>query len=566
MQKLIAVLLISFFLQFSATAQNDCTGNSAYAELDVNNVRAGVLQAGSLWWDGQDGKYHLPDDGSEVTAIFAGGVWVTAMLTDSTVRSAVSTYGHGGANRYDFFPGPLDPATGGVFTDGCTNWNKHFTVYHSEKETHISDFNADGVIDNPQANIYGWPGKNNPHFSEQHGFGLPEDLELAPFVDTDGDGDYNPAAGDYPDTKGHQTVWWVFNDAADIHTQSNGFPLGVEVQATAYAFQSFDEDINHATFYDFEMGYYGNEPLSDLSFGLWTDVDLGCFTDDYFGFDSLRNTAFYYNEDVTDGYSDSTCLYGIPSYGNQVPMLGIRCLNEEPVQSFTYYHQGTLCDISATVQAPAVSKEYHNYMNGMWRDGNPFTIGDHGYDYFGDSTATNYAFHSNPATSPMGWSMCSAAGSFYTLTNSGCSHRTVMSSEAENPQNGTKTTFSYAVFADLNPSLPCPDSDVLGGIGDKIAAFDCVISSTTDLSGAAEISISPNPAQSEVLISLNNSDLSVAEVTFFDAAGKLIFSKENANQFNAAFDISHLATGVYFVKIITNDGGETTEKLIVQRE
>ena len=35
---------------------------------------------------------------------------------------------------------------------------------------------------------------------------------LAPFVDVDYDGLYNPALGDYPDVMGDQAIFFIFND------------------------------------------------------------------------------------------------------------------------------------------------------------------------------------------------------------------------------------------------------------------------------------------------------------------------------------------------------------------
>ena len=41
-------------------------------------------------------------------------------------------------------------------------------------------------------------------------------------------------------------LWMVFNDIADIHAETNGQPLGVEVQMMVYAFACEDnKDLNH---------------------------------------------------------------------------------------------------------------------------------------------------------------------------------------------------------------------------------------------------------------------------------------------------------------------------------
>ena len=96
-----------------------------------------------------------------------------------------------------------------------------------------------------------------------------QDFYLAPFYDRDGDGLYNPVgAGDYPwydldnsvDCRtsrqvtlfGDYNMWWVFNDKGNIHTETNGDPIGMEIRAQAFAFATNDE-INNMTFYNYEM-------------------------------------------------------------------------------------------------------------------------------------------------------------------------------------------------------------------------------------------------------------------------------------------------------------------------
>ena len=73
-----------------------------------------------------------------------------------------------------------------------------------------------------------------------------QDYFLAPYYDRDGDGNYNPDNGDNPwyddilgrdDIKcgfdrrislyGDETHWWVFNDKGNIHTETNGDPIGM---------------------------------------------------------------------------------------------------------------------------------------------------------------------------------------------------------------------------------------------------------------------------------------------------------------------------------------------------
>jgi hypothetical protein len=50
--------------------------------------------------------------------------------------------------------------------------------------------------------------------------------------------------GDYPSVKdgseayGDQMVYWVFNDKGNVHNETNGNPLGVQINALAFAFRN----------------------------------------------------------------------------------------------------------------------------------------------------------------------------------------------------------------------------------------------------------------------------------------------------------------------------------------
>ena len=80
---------------------------------------------------------------------------------------------------------------------------------------------------------------------------------LAPFFDRNGDGVYDPLSGDYPwydlagdiDCRtnrkvtlyGDYNMWWVFNDKGNIHTETGGDPIGMEIRSQAFAFATNDE-------------------------------------------------------------------------------------------------------------------------------------------------------------------------------------------------------------------------------------------------------------------------------------------------------------------------------------
>ena len=51
---------------------------------------------------------------------------------------------------------------------------------------------------------------------------------------------------------GDETIWFVFNDKGNAHTESLGSPIGMEIRGQAFAFTTNDE-VNNMTFYNYEM-------------------------------------------------------------------------------------------------------------------------------------------------------------------------------------------------------------------------------------------------------------------------------------------------------------------------
>ena len=164
---------------------------------------------------------------------------------------------------------------------------------------------------------------------------LGQDYWLAPFYDRDGSGDYNATQGDTPwfddildrddiecgfDRRitlfGDECHWWVFNDKGNIHTETNGEPIGMEIRAQAFAFATNDE-VNRMTFYNYEMINRGTQTLFDTYFSQYLDCDVGNYTDDYVGCDVSRGLGYTYNADALDETAS-----GNQGYGENPPAIG----------------------------------------------------------------------------------------------------------------------------------------------------------------------------------------------------------------------------------------------------
>ncbi len=400
-----------------AVLADGCAPATSNADLNINNVRTRILGSGDMWWDLNDAKYEVPK-GSDKHSMFAGALWLGGIDEANNLKLAAMTYRQTGV---DYWPGPLDDASASISADQCQSYNRHWIVYRDEVETHKAwiDCKADprcnegerfpGYAENIPESIRFWPGN-----------GLKGELagKLAPFFESDSGGtpglyDYDY---DYPGydlignqdcrTKevdilyGDQTIWWVYNDKGNVHTETQAGALGFEIRAQAFAFTSNDE-VNNMTFNNYRIINKSTFRLTDTYFGTWFDPDLGNARDDIIGCDIARGLGYCYNADSDDegpnGYGQNPPAIGFDffqgpfaDYGDGVdndrdgcPPDHVRndkgeCIPENPatgineriiMSGFMYYN-----NITGVQGNPDVALDYYNYLRSLWKNGNNLII------------------------------------------------------------------------------------------------------------------------------------------------------------------------------------------------
>ncbi len=408
----------------------DCDPATSQIDLDINNVRARILGGGDFWWDLNVAKYEVPKipDGSDetpVSSLFAGSVWVGGIDENQQLKMAAQTYRQSGN---DFWPGPLDE-NGVVDKATCDQFDQHWKVNGEDIDQFRADYEA-GVI-TPESDpssvplsILKWPGSNNPYLDN---ITFPEDRKYAPFYDVSDDGIYDPLDGDYPtlDYSGSgtaeegvyadQMIWWVYNDRGNIHTETNGISIGLEVQALAFAFKTNDER-NDMTFYKYRLINKSTTVLNETYMGVWCDADLGYHLDDFVGCDTSRDLGICYNGDADDegatGYGENPPLVGVDYFQGPTVVQTNSSGNDTTIQlgmsSFLYYDN----DFTVTGN-PTQATHYYGYLSGSWKDGSPFLFGGGGHASNGGdiNRPFNFMFPSDPTNrSSDAWSECNTDG------------------------------------------------------------------------------------------------------------------------------------------------------------
>ena len=321
-----------------------CAPSTSFEWLDINNVKTRINAGGDMWWDlpaGTGSKYYIPANGS-ATSLFAGSLWIAGVDVNQQLKCAALRFRQVGN---DYWTGPLTVDGKASITDEtCARWDKMFKITRAEVDEFLANRDESGHVDEGliPSIIKNWPahpGENDPEGISHY---------LAPFYDADGDGEYDPTKGDFPYydienelchtkiptmeeelhgtvhgslladqvLKGDQTLWWIFNDKGNSHTESSGQAIGIEVRAQAFAFATNDE-VNNMTFYSYEIINRSTYTLTGTYFSPWTDVDLGYGWDDYVGCDVGRGLGYGYNGTATDGSGQPE------AYGAQPPAIGI---------------------------------------------------------------------------------------------------------------------------------------------------------------------------------------------------------------------------------------------------
>ncbi len=367
----------------SARAQTvgNCEASTAEAFLDINNVRAKVLNNGGIVWNGGNPVYEIPKGGGENT-IFASGIWLGGTVAGQ-LRAAATTYG-----PWEYWAGPL--SDDGTSPSDCSPWDRLWKV---SKEDVVA-FNG-GAPATPD--LSDWPtGLGAPTLDANGELIDLLDQPLSSRVDRK----INLAAGERPQILGDQMIWWIMNDMGNQHNNTDTPPVGLEVHGTAFAFNSAGA-LGNTTFYKFRMFYSGSVPLEESYFGIFSDPDLGNFDDDYVGSDTTLGLGFVYNADENDDDHYGT---NVPASGYdffQGPLVDSNGLDDDEdgevdeegerlkMTAFAFYNNG-----GGVLGDPQTGPDFYNYMRGRWKDGQRFTLGGNGRDF--STIPTSFMFPGDP--------------------------------------------------------------------------------------------------------------------------------------------------------------------------
>lgn len=572
-----------------------------YESIDLNNVKARV-EPNALFADRANSitGFEVPK-GSGSNTIYAANFWFAGLDANAQLKGYAETYA---SNPYPPIPyqnyngnaGPIGATTN--FENYSYQWDRVWKVSTTDIQNHVAGTSTTEAIAN-------WPAHGDTTKGQA--------FNLAPFVDVDFDGVYNPVLGDYPKIKGQQAIYFIRNSDRSAN-QMQTTNINFEFHGIVYAFDCpEDSAINNTIFIDYTIYNRSTTDLTDCYFGQWVDFDLGNSNDDFVGCDVARGTFYVYNGDIND--EDNL---GVTGYGSYLPAQGVTFLkganqNNDGVDNplttnvpvaiaqngipyaglgigfgdaildneyyglshFMYYNIGSQINGNGD---PANTADYYNYLQGKWTNGNSMVWGGDGNSLStGGVTSSNYMFTND--SDPLFWSTTGVVSNpvIWNETSAGntpSDRRGIGSIGPFTLLAGESAEIELAFVFGIDYNSPGNNTAgivVMQERVDSIRSYHANGFTTTPCGGAIlsakeevkeinNLNIYPNPFANQFLVNYKPSINSRVEV--YNLFGGKVLTQQITNHLTL-LNLSNQPNGVYFVRV-TNGKEVITKKVVKQ--
>lgn len=500
----------------------------AITSLSANNANAIVSDVGVLFNNIPTGYggYEIPN-GSGVNAIYTASMWFGGKDVNDQLKMAITSFYN--SNNQDMWPGALDTlGTANPIAPNPLN-GTIWTVTRQELINHIMNYAQPGY--SPPTGIMNWPAHGN--------VALGQAFHLAPFVDLDADGVYEPQDGEYPCIKGDVATYLIIHDKGGIHG-SGSDPIGIEQHYMLYQYQTNDL-LNDVTFIDTKIINRGTQTLFDFENSFFMDSDLGNYSDDFFGSDSTRNLMYFYNSDNFDESNG-----GVLGYGANPPAIGLVCLSHDitSVRSFSNGSPGH--------GDPSNPTECMNVMHGLDLSGG--SILDN------NGMPTKFEYCGNPNVN--------GSWSEYGQGNPGSDRRGLMSVNTGTLVPYQSYSISYAlVYAQDGDNLnsvtalfdAVDDIQVRYDNGDFDGCFQSLLRLEDHESGS--FALYPNPNNGRFNVDLSGL-IGDCTVQLIDMSGRIL-QQQSYSSGHVEEIVTTAQAGVYVVKV-TSGRGDVTQRVVIE--
>lgn len=525
-------LFILLFMSSIIHAQN-------MVYLDTNNIRAGFYPGGVLFAKAKNDTliglpaYEVPKgDGLSigVHAIESNSFWLSGLDQNNNLVGAATIL----STVADWSAGPIS----NVYDAQYDSLYKHvFKVSKVDIDYHRSHYSVPGYT---VPDIIGkWPGNGR--------VALGEAAQLAPFVDINHNGIYEPILGEYPDILGDQAVLFFLSDVrnASISYCTN---MGVEMRIMGYAFHSTDTILDNTVFLNIKVSNRSQRDLHDVYFSNVMNPQIGCYSDDAIGCDSASSSSFAYNRRT---YDPSSCNTGQLGYGIGWPFQFSAFLCRQMTSSL-YFES-----VNSPSGFPRSCHEYRNYQLGLFRNGTPNKYGGNGYN--GTGHQTNYCF------SDSAWMVMNSSTFFNTTFHSISSVflDTLKANQSKEVDMAFISSFCNGGCGYEYPTNALKDVLHVQNIFQQ--QIKSCSSNVTGIAAGSEppfaVNLFPNPTNGKVTVKLPYL-MNEVQLQLMSIHGQEI-KQINTTSSETVINLSGLAKGIYLLKVQSGQNA-TVRRIVVE--
>lgn len=534
MKKINLLTFLALGLTISLTAQQA----SNFDKLDINNISATINPNGKLFATNSNSHsnpgFEIQQSGKHT--LNASSLWIGGFDAANNYHLMAPTYNQWGN---DAFAGPLSTTQAYA---GQERYNRVWKVSREEIETHIANYKNEGYV-MPEA-IANWPAQGDVALGQM--------ANLAPFVDADKNGKYEPTKGDYPAIKGDQAVYFIYNDAQKPHTETGSYQMGIEIHGMAFAFDARkgNEAFSNTVFVEYEIFNLSPNDYRDVYIGLFNDLDMGEAFNDYMGVDVARNTFYAYNANPDDndfkGIADD-------------PHMSVKFLNEG-LNGFVAYDNDW-----STRGNPYSVQDYYYYLRGYWKDGQPLTYGGNGMDRGDNRRFTRYMF---PGTTDP---IVSGNWNEKAANNKPQDRRALGLLGPFNFEAGKSRKIALAYnFATTEKKMYKNLDKIQEAYDEHSGPFkpnnllnQNVVEPVRTAPDKFSVTIMPNPMKESAIVRFDNPANEEVLIQLFDLTGKVQMQMAGIRGTQYTIDRKNLTAGMYIIEVRIGQR-RTTAKLVVE--
>lgn len=396
-------------------------------------------------------------------------------------------------------------------------------ISKSEIIHHVSNYYEPGYV--LSENIENWPANGDQS--------LGVDNDLAPYVDFNNNGFYDPENGDYPCIKGDEAVYFIYNDDVPADSSDQFEKVGLEIHMMFYQYDTNDY-LDSTTFLSLRLKNTGGYSYDTLNVGQYSDMDVGFAENNYIGTDSIRQLAYTYKASIYD----TTVIH---------PAVGMLSLDHDlsfamPLLRFSSGNY-KLSPLIGSFNGRFSDSTFLHY-GGTGHINNPNT----------SNQRTNLAYTGNPHYN-QGWTE---------LNNSQGDRRLLITHKTPAFSSLSSHELNFAFIVNRSSDTHLENVSLLKVTSDSvkskylsdIANEDCIVG-TKNNSSTSNLTIYNNPVTDKIVYKVTN--LKGEKISLFTLNGDLLDQKDIHKMIQVdEFEVSHLNSGVYIVK-----AGSEFKKVVV---